>query len=101
MINGNVMGKKYKHIELDEDISDDMLMIAFGNSYKIITREATYTQIVNDTEGDVVLLAHDPTTRKATLTELEDIIMFYEMVEYYEKCAVLKKIMDKRKKKKE
>jgi hypothetical protein len=100
MINGNVMGKKYKHIELDEDISDDMLMIAFGNSYKIVTGETTYTQIVRDTEGDVVLLAHDPTTRKATLTELEDIIIFYEMVEHYEKCAVLKKIMDKRKKKK-
>ena len=100
MINGNVMGKKYKHIELDEDISDDMLMIAFGNSYKIVTGETTYTQIVRDTEGDVVLLAHDPTTRRATVLEVEDILMYYEMVEYYEKCAVLKKIIDKRRKKK-
>ena len=100
MVKENVMGRKYKRIELDEDLSDDMLMVAFDNSYKIITGKASYMQIVKETDGDIVLLAHDPTTKKATVEEIEDILIFYEMVEHYEKCAVLKKIIDRRKKKK-
>ena len=100
MVKENVMGRKYKRIELDEDISDDMLMQAFDNSYKIIIKEATYMQIVRETDGEVVLLAHDPIGKKIKLSEIEDILIFYEMVEWYERCAVLKKIIDKRKKKK-
>ena len=57
-------------------------------------------QIVRETDGEVVLLAHDPIGKRVKLSEIEDILIFYEMVEWYERCAVLKKIIDKRKKKK-
>ena len=94
------MAGKYKRIEVDGDISDEMLIVAFNNSYRIITKEATYTEIANQTEGDVILLAHDPTNKKVSLKDLDDILVYYEIVEYYERCSVIKKIIEKRNKKK-
>ena len=55
---------------------------------------------LRQTEGDVILLAHDPTNKKVSLKDLDDVLVYYEMVEYYERCAVLKKIIEKRNKKK-
>jgi hypothetical protein len=89
----------YKKVDFDGDISDEMLGIAFDNSYRIFIGETTFREIVKNDDDGVVVLAHDP-KEGFTDENLEDIILYYEYVEYYERCGVLKGLIGKRNKKK-
>ncbi len=89
----------YKKVDFDGDISDDMLAKAFDNSYRIFIGEATFKEIVKADDDGVVVLAHDP-GEGFTDENLKDIILYYEYVEYYERCGVLKDLIEERSKKK-
>lgn len=88
----------YKKLDFEGGVNDDMLAIAFNNSYRIFIGEVSFKDIVD--EGDaVVLLAHDP-NEDITDENLEEMILYYEYVEYYERCGVLKDLIEERGKKK-
>jgi len=89
----------YKKVDFGGDISDEMLELAFDNSYQIFIGEATFKEIVKADDDGVVVLAHDP-GEGFTDENLEDIMLYYEHVEYYERCGVLKDLIEKRNKKK-
>ena len=74
---------------------DELLDQAFNNSYSIITKEITFDELIIRNDGSidgVTTVAHDiedGPTRK----DLENIILYFQEREEYEKCAVLHKML--------
>ena len=89
---------EYRRLDFDEDMEDNMVDIAYDNSYRIVIREVLFSDIVEESD-ELVVLAHDP-TEGVTISDLEDMRIYYEMTEYYERCGVLKELISERNKKK-
>jgi hypothetical protein len=74
---------------------EELITLAFNNSYSIITNEVTFDELLirNDsTVEGVTTVAHD-IEDGPTKADLENIIIFFQEREEYEKCAVLHKML--------
>jgi hypothetical protein len=74
---------------------EELIALAFNNSYSIITKEVTFDELLirNDsTVEGVTTVAHD-IEDGPTKADLENIIIFFQEREEYEKCAVLHKML--------
>lgn len=80
-----------ERLELEEEI----LCKAFNNSYNIITRSVTFDELLemnHTTEEGYTALAHDIDSGP-TKSDLENIIIYFQEREEYEKCAVIHKML--------
>jgi hypothetical protein len=74
---------------------DELLDQAFNNSYSIITREITFDELIIRNDGSidgVTTVAHDIEDGPSK-KDLENIILYFQEKEEYEKCAVLHKML--------
>ena len=62
------------------------LELAMNNSYDILTGKNTFDELIKD---DQIWLAHDP-RKDIKDVNLDILIEYFEKIEDYEKCAVLK-----------
>lgn len=71
--------------------------LAFYNSYRVVTNKITFEQLLDEdsNEGNNTVLAHDP-NKEVTVDVIQDIIDYFVEYEEYERCAELKKEMDKK-----
>jgi hypothetical protein len=69
---------------------------AFENSYKVLTRKASFEDLldVNEKYGIKAIMIYDPHSG-ADEDIYNDVIYYYEELEEYEKCAELLKIKKK------
>jgi hypothetical protein len=67
-----------------------LLHVAMLNSYNLITRNATYDEIV---ESPIAMFAHLP-DEPLDSTNIKMIIGYFEKHEMFEHCAYLKKVYD-------
>lgn len=77
------------------EAEEEMLSQAFNNSYGIITNSVTFDELleINGThEGGYTTLAHD-IEAGPTKKDLENIIVYFQEKEEYEKCAVIHKML--------
>lgn len=84
--------------EMDKlKLEQHLLELAYENSYSILTKKITFDSLLdkNTSLGISSLLAYDPESG-VTRNEIESMIEYYEKVEWYERCAELKKIMDRK-----
>ena len=84
--------------EIDKlKLEHKLLEIAYENSYSILTKKITFDSLLdkNSSLGLSALLAYDP-ENGITKDEIENMIEFYIGEEWYERCAELKKIMDRK-----
>lgn len=73
---------------------EDLLNEAVNNSYDIVTKKTTLADLLlKRDDGDYTAIAHDM-ENGWTYDDLEIFITYFENKEEYEKCAVLKKILD-------
>ena len=78
------------------EIADKMLEKAYDNSFKIITKELTFDElldndIANNVEYTVVMHDIDEGFNKETIQAMID---WYVQSEQYEKCATLHEMID-------
>lgn len=76
---------------------DEILNKAFNNSYDIITKTVTFDELLakdyNNPSGEgYTTVAHD-IDGGPTKSDLENIIIYFQEREEYEKCAVLHKML--------
>ena len=73
---------------------EELIALAFNNSYSIITKEVTFDELLIRNEGVdmVTTVAHD-VENGPTNHDLENIIIYFQEREEYEKCAVLHKML--------
>ncbi len=64
---------------------------AIWNSYKVITRIMTFTDIMLSRVNDVIPFAHDPDS-DPSLEDLDRFISIFESIEEYDSCDRLNKI---------
>jgi hypothetical protein len=90
---GDDFMEKLQQRELDELV----LAEAFSNSYKLLTKEMTFDEMLDKESNDeyVAVLAYDP-DHGPLLIELESMIDYYIEFEEYEMCAKIKDIMNEK-----
>lgn len=74
---------------------EELIALAFNNSYSIITKEVTFDELLIRNEGaidGVTTVAHDVEDGPSK-SDLENIIIYFQEKEEYEKCAVLHKML--------
>ena len=84
--------------ELDKlRLEQKLLELAYENSYSILTNKISFDKLLDDNSslGISSLLAYDP-ENGITRSEIESMIEFYIGEEWYERCAELKKIMNRK-----
>jgi len=84
--------------EIDKlKLEHQLLELAYENSYSILTRRITFDKLLdkNSSLGISSLLAYDPLSG-VTKDEIVRMIEFYVKEEWYERCAELKKIMNRK-----
>ena len=76
------------------EIDKEILADAFSNSYKILTKEITFDDMLDNKFNDnlTAVLAFDP-EEGPRLYELENMIDYYVEIEEYERCIKLRTIM--------
>lgn len=80
--------------EAEQIEAEDMLMHkAFNNSYRMVTKETTFTEILDAEPDGMTAVAHDVDNGHTT-EDLENMIAFFEEYEEYEKCGVLLKLLN-------
>ena len=82
--------QEIKQRQIDEEILAD----AFSNSYRILTNEMTFNDMLDDklSENLTTVLAFDP-EEGPRLYELENMLYYYIDTEEYERCARIRDIM--------
>jgi len=76
---------------------DEILENAFNNSYDIITKRVTFEELLEknhfgpDADGYTTIV-HD-VENGPSLNELQNIILYFQEKEEYEKCAVIHKML--------
>tara|TARA_R100000951_G_C2573412_1_gene159532 strand:+ start:214 stop:540 length:327 start_codon:yes stop_codon:yes gene_type:complete len=82
---------KRKEAELDQ------VNLAYDNSYKVLTGEIDFHTLLEDSfkDGDSALMAFDPDSGPLQ-TELEGMIAWYIESEEYERCAMLRDILEEK-----
>lgn len=79
--------------ELEQMEAEDILLHkAFNNSYRMVTKETTFTEILDADPEGVTAVAHDIDNGHTT-EDLKNMIAYFEEVEEYEKCGVLLKLI--------
>jgi hypothetical protein len=64
---------------------------ALWNSYKVITRIMTFTDIMLSRVSDIIPFAHDPDSNPS-VEDLDRLISVFESIEEYDSCERLNKI---------
>jgi len=64
---------------------------AIWNSYKVITRIMTFTDIMLSRQNDIIPFAHDPDS-DPSIEDLDRFISIFESIEEYDSCERLNKI---------
>jgi hypothetical protein len=83
-------GKSVEEMQKEEE----MLSTAFNNSYNYLTNKVTMDYVLHASESEFgFVLAHN-THVGPTKIELENMILHFIETEEYEKCAVLKGILN-------
>jgi hypothetical protein len=77
-----------------KQIEDEMVNIAYDNSYKILIGEITFDSLLEEAtdELETALVGFDPECGPSK-SELENMILWYEQYEEYERCAKLHTIL--------
>lgn len=77
------------------EAEEEILSKAFNNSYNIITKSVTFEELLEMNHTSVegyTTLAHD-IDGGPTKSDLENIIIYFQEREEYEKCAVIHKML--------
>ena len=74
-------------------VEEEMVNIAYDNSYRILIGEITFDSLLDRvTEDESALMGFDP-DYGPSLAELENMIVWYEEYEEYERCGRLHEIL--------
>tara|TARA_R110001632_G_scaffold58878_1_gene143331 strand:+ start:3272 stop:3589 length:318 start_codon:yes stop_codon:yes gene_type:complete len=78
------------------ELDDLILAEAFGNSYRLLMKEITFEEMLENNIEDeyAAVLTYDPDDGPKSY-ELEAMINYYEIEEEYEKCIKIKEILNK------
>ena len=79
-------------------IEQELLSNAFNNSFNILTKRKSMSEVVEETGG--LIIAHDP-QRNLKVQDLLNMVDFFIEGEEYEKCAEVTKLIKKVKAKNE
>ena len=90
------MAKK-KSIRVSPEEAEEIIREAYDNSYRLLSGGISYRNLENECleRGDDMYLIYD-TDIGPTYEEVQDILEWYEGEELYERCAVLKKYIEKK-----
>jgi hypothetical protein len=91
---------KRKSIRVSAEEADEIMNEAYDNSYRLLVGKISYRGLereCNKRDSDMYLTYYND--EGATLQDAEDILEWYKEKEWYERCAVLKRYIDKRFKK--
>jgi len=79
--------KDDKSMRVSGEGADEILWIAYDNSYRLLMGEVGYIELEAEyLEGGVIYFIHDRTLG-ASLVEMEGMLSWYELYEWYERCA--------------
>ena len=91
----NRINDEHKEVVEEMQKEEEMLTTAFNNSYNYLTNKVTMDYVLHASESEFgFVLAHN-THVGPTKMELENMILHFIETEEYEKCAVLKGILNK------
>lgn len=77
-------------------VEEEMVNIAYDNSYRVLIGEITFDSLLEETtEQETALMGFDPDYGPSK-SELENMILWYEEYEEYERCAKLHEILIKK-----
>lgn len=76
------------------ELEDDVLESAIINSYLMLTGKLKFSDLMQQSTGDIIAVTTFDPDEGPTLEQLEIIIEYFEEDEQYEKCAEIKKILD-------
>jgi hypothetical protein len=91
---GNIMEGKFEYEGVDINlIKDEILEIAFENSYNVLMGECEIedAELHDLNEDKVALFIYDP-ERDPELEDLVIMMLYFEKHEKYERCAILKEM---------
>jgi len=76
-------------LTLEEEI--EMVNEAYNNAYLVVTKKATVQELIDDAK-DFMFLPFDPDAPETLELIMDDMIIYFEDNEEYEKCSELMKI---------
>jgi hypothetical protein len=84
--------------EIEKIEEEDALMEqAFNNSFRIITEKITFSDLIEERANDNKMFSYTAVAHNTddgpSNTDLENIIIYFQEREEYEKCAVIHKIL--------
>ena len=88
------MDGKFEYEGIDINlIKDEILEVAFENSYNVLIGECEIqeAELHEMNDNKVALFMYDP-ERSAELEDLVIMMLYFEKHEMYERCAILKKM---------
>jgi|TARA_Y100000361_G_scaffold69493_1_gene61336 hypothetical protein len=74
---------------------DEMLAFAYNNSYMMLTNKVTMDYVLDASESEFGFVMAHNSHMGPTKMEYENMILFFIETEEYEKCAVIKKMLNK------
>jgi hypothetical protein len=87
---------KRKSIRVSAEEAEEIMREAYDNSYRLLTGDISYRALereCNDRDADMYLTYYSDDG--ATLEDVEEMLEWYEEKEWYERCAVIKRYIDK------
>ena len=73
---------------------DEMLSFAYNNSYMMLTNKVTMDYVLDASESEFGFVMAHNSHDGPTKMEYENMILFFIETEEYEKCAVLKRMLN-------
>ena len=74
---------------------DEMLAFAYNNSYMMLTNKVTMDYVLDASESEFGFVMAHNSHMGPTKMVYENMILFFIETEEYEKCAVIKKMLNK------
>lgn len=91
---------KRKSIRVSAEEAEEIMREAYDNSYRLLMGDISYRGLERECrERDTDMYLTYYSDEGATLEDVEEMLDWYEEKEWYERCAVIKRYIDKKHKK--
>jgi len=91
---------KRKSVRVSAEEAEEIMREAYDNSYRLLMGEISYRGLereCKDRDADMYLTYYSD--EGATLEEVEEMLEWYESKEWYERCGVIKRYIERKFKK--
>jgi len=91
---------KRKSIRVSVEEAEEIMREAYDNSYRLLMGEVSYRGLERECkERDVDMYLTYYSDEGATLEDVEEMLKWYEEKEWYERCGVIKRYIERKFKK--